>query len=270
MATKLKDYDCTPNCTGSVFLKDDYLNDLSKYYTMPNSYISNGNISSAIDAVTVDSLMKNYLKPYIDDYMAQQVKTMIATPSPMHTTSTPVQTIDPIAKYPITNKAYAKLSPGYAFPDDLREICNNVAVVHAHLAKLPIDTEQIFIAKLEDVRPKEDEVTDEMKKLGIYAGNTLDPWFRNISLNREKFTTLRKQGNDYSFMGMHQYQVKVGSNHEEIIIFWGMESSIKSKPIYIILYTILKMGYIAKSKKRAHLDLIHPHNCSIAANYDYC
>lgn len=269
-----KDYDLnivsgSGCCISTDYIRNSYLTDISTMYNTPNYTISGG---SGIDTTTINSALKDYLKIYMDDYMNQQMKNILNPPPiPMHTssnTTAPAQTAL-LTKYPITNNAYTLVTNYSHFPDEIIELHDNHAPINRFIGTIPFSNQFVFIARLENTRFKKEDISEKMNKLGIHEGNTCDPWFRNISSCREKFIIRSLEPEDREWVGYREFQTKVLSNSEEILSFWTLRTSIEKKPIYLILYTIMKLGYIPKIKRQSHIDLISPYNCNIAPNYDF-
>ncbi len=257
--------------TGSYITKD-YLADLHKHTYLDTGLISNVyNSGTSLSSRQIDDLFKSQLKDYVDEYIAKQLQT---SPFGASTSSTAIQTaqttsqVSLLQKYPITNHAYKLVTKFDELPDELYELYQNQTGVFTHLCNVPFSTQDVFVAKLEQTRFKQEDITEKMAKIGVGYGNTCDPWFRNISLNRDKFKMQADDKEELAWLGQHQYQLKILANSEELIMFWGIKSTIKAKIIYLLLYTIFEMGYISKNRKTNHLTMIAPYNCSVAPNYD--
>jgi hypothetical protein len=177
-----------------------------------------------------------------------------------------------ISDYPITNPSWWKLyTTQDAATNDakLYDTMSNIPLVDEYVRSICLLNGEVFLSRLEDARPKTDSNAAAVKgnHSQLSVGHTYDPWWRDISLHGEKYY----QKIRYIETGIHAnstIQVKVGPNHEELLLTWVFVSTINKIPIYLMLYTFAKFAYVNKKKKEKHELCIHPYMCSNAANYD--
>jgi hypothetical protein len=201
-------------------------------------------------------------------------------------TNVPWQMVLPsvLTEYPITNKVWWKFEHGSIIRDDRLEYEHiKVPALYRYISAARLLNAECFFAKLEDTRPKRNEQVTLMKNIPVdiedtkeslktscmtvQMGHTYDPWYRSITEHRSshyKSTRFSEVGFDMNAA----IQMNVGSNHEDVILFWGFESTINKTPIYLILYTFATFAYTDRRQKENHMQIIHPYNCSTTEKYD--
>ena len=172
-----------------------------------------------------------------------------------YTTDTIISTSAPFSvtqKYPITNTHYKQFHMKAQLPDDLLIFVNNDVAIRQYFTEVCLMDGENFVANLLNIRK------------GVV--DTHDPWHRSISTHQHStYPELNTYGNYY---GMQQFQIKVGPNHEEVLLVWALRSTISGNPINIFLYAFAKFEYIDKRKTESHLKSIHPYMVNTSDSYD--
>lgn len=159
-------------------------------------------------------------------------------------------------QYPITNAHYTQFVMKSQLPNDLRIFVNNDAAIDRYFTEACLMGGENFVANLLNIRK------------GVTA--TYDPWHRSISTHQHStYPELSVGKGTYgNYYGMQQFQIKVGLNHEEILLVWALRSTISGNPINIFLYSFAKFEYIDKRKTEKHLKSIHPYMVNTSDSYD--
>jgi pantothenate kinase len=141
-------------------------------------------------------------------------------------------------------------------PNDLRIFVNNDVAIDRYFTEACLMDGENFVANLLNIRK------------GVTA--TYDPWHRSISTHQHStYPELSVGKGTYgNYYGMQQFQIKVGLNHEEILLVWALRSTISGNPINIFLYSFAKFEYIDKRKTEKHLKSIHPYMVNTSDSYD--
>jgi hypothetical protein len=159
-------------------------------------------------------------------------------------------------QYPITNAHYTQFVMKSQLPNDLRIFVNNDVAIDRYFTEACLMDGENFVANLLNIRK------------GVTA--TYDPWHRSISTHQHStYPELSVGKGTYgNYYGMQQFQIKVGLNHEEILLVWALRSTISGNPINIFLYSFAKFEYIDKRKMEKHLKSIHPYMVNTSDSYD--
>jgi hypothetical protein len=159
-------------------------------------------------------------------------------------------------QYPITNTHYTQFIMKSQLPDDLRIFVNNDVAIDRYFTEACLMDGENFVANLLNIRK------------GVTA--TYDPWHRSISTHQHStYPELSVGKGTYgNYYGMQQFQIKVGPNHEEILLVWALRSTISGNPINIFLYSFAKFECIDKRKTEKHLKSIHPYMVNTSDSYD--
>lgn len=172
-----------------------------------------------------------------------------------------------INKYPIKNGAWWKYSfQNKVYDPQLETAFQSIPSLVKYFHNISMLNGEVFMARLENTRPKRTKEKTEVHP-NLYMGNTYDPWWRSISEHRSNHYT-KIPSLETGFDCDREFQVTVQSNSEEVLIFWGFNSSIDKTPIYLFLYTFAKFAYVDRLNRESHLNAIHPYFCSTLANYD--
>ena len=159
-------------------------------------------------------------------------------------------------KYPITNTHYVQFIMKSQLPDDLLIFVNNDVAMDRYFTEACLMNGENFVANLLNIR----------KAVTV----TYDPWYRSISTHQHStYPELNVGTGSYgNYYGMQQFQIKVGPNHEEVLLVWALRSTISGNPINIFLYSFAKFEYIDKRKTERHLKSIHPYMVNTSDSYD--
>ena len=159
-------------------------------------------------------------------------------------------------KYPITNTHYVQFIMKSQLPNDLRIFVNNDVAIDRYFTEACLMNGENFVANLLNIR----------KAVTV----TYDPWYRSISTHQHStYPELNVGKSTYgSYYGMQHFQIKVGPNHEEVLLVWALRSTISGNPINIFLYSFAKFEYIDKRKTESHLKSIHPYMVNTSDSYD--
>lgn len=176
-----------------------------------------------------------------------------------YTTDTIISTSAPFSvtqKYPITNTHYVQFIMKSQLPNDLRIFVNNDVAIDRYFTEACLMNGENFVANLLNIR----------KAVTV----TYDPWYRSISTHQHStYPELNVGKGSYgNYYGMQQFQIKVGPNHEEVLLVWALRSTISGSPINIFLYSFAKFEYIDKRKTEKHLKSIHPYMVNTSDSYD--
>lgn len=172
-----------------------------------------------------------------------------------------------LIKYPIKNGAWWR----YAFQNKvydpkLEAAFQSIPSLVKYFHNISMLNGEVFMAKLEDTRPKRSKDKTEVHPT-LSIGHTYDPWWRSITEHTSdhyKKISPHETGFDCDV----KFQITVQSNSEEVLVFWGFNSSIDKTPIYLILYTFVKFAYVDKFNIESHLNAIHPYRSNASSNYD--
>lgn len=163
-------------------------------------------------------------------------------------------------QYPITNKNYKQFENDSELPDVLYNLTLNCPAISAYFQKAKrLLTGKKFIGNLLQVRD-----------CGT-INDTYDPWYRSISHQQDKYCIIDKSvgypvGTFYR--RMQKFQIKVGANSEDVLLFWVLSSTIIGNPIEIFLYTFATFDYVNSKKLDAHIQSIHPYRINTSKSYD--
>ena len=148
-----------------------------------------------------------------------------------------------VDEYPITNHSWWSYGIGLVLKDQLLlgTILSD-ATFGKYMNEIRLMDADIFFARLDNARM----IRDNTKAI---AGNTYDPWWRNISLHKH---------NHYKQIGPDkEISFHLGNNNQ--LAVWGFHSSINKRPINLFLYHFFDMDNSEVVVKRNHLDAIHPY-----------
>jgi len=159
-------------------------------------------------------------------------------------------------QYPITNAHYVQFVMKSQLPNDLRIFVNNDVAIDRYFTEACLMDGENFVANLLNIRKG---VTD-----------TYDPWYRSISTHQHStYPELNVGKGSYGgYYGMQKFQIKVGPDHETVLLVWALRSTISGNPINIFLYSFAKFEYIDKRKTEKHLKSIHPYMVNTSDSYD--
>lgn len=148
-----------------------------------------------------------------------------------------------VDEYPITNHSWWEYGIGLTLKDQLlHDIIKSDATVSRYLNEIKLMDADIFFARLDNARL----IRDNTKAT---AGNTYDPWWRNISYHRHNHYKAISLDKELSF--------HLGDNKH--IAIWGFHSSINKRPINLFLYHFFDIDNMDIQAKRDYLDSIHPY-----------
>ncbi len=148
-----------------------------------------------------------------------------------------------VDEYPITNHSWWSYGISFMMKDQLlHDTINSDTTVGRYMKEISLMEADIFFARLDNARL----VRDNTKAI---AGNTYDPWWRNISYhknNHYKATTID------TVISFH-----LGDNKH--LAIWGFYSSINKRPINLFLYHFFDIDNSEILEKRYYLDAVHPY-----------
>jgi hypothetical protein len=148
-----------------------------------------------------------------------------------------------VDEYPITNHSWWSYGIGFTMKDQLlHDTIATDSIVGRYMNEIRMLDADIFFARLNNARL----VRDNTKAI---AGNTYDPWWRNISFHNH---------NHYKQIGPDK-EVSFHLGDKKHLAVWGFYSSINKRPINLFLYHFFDIDNDLPITKRDYLDSIHPH-----------